>query len=361
MLPTTFNPGPSKLSEETHQDIRDAMELGILEMSHRSSAFNEMSSAAIRDLRTFFGIPDAYGVYFISSATEAMELTIRNLVWEKSVHFTCGRFSELFAEISRANYKHAQEITAPWGQSPHYDDSKLPIDAECITITANETSTGVMCSSEDIVRIRKARPEAMLAVDITSIAGVRSFPIEQADVWLFSVQKGFGLPSGLGVMIVSPRALNRSNDLKNDRLNLAGTFSFAELDSFMRRGGQTPCTPNVLNIFLLGRQLERFNARGGITAGEKAGRKKATALYEAVNAHPRLTCFVAEPESRSISVACIQGMPEDILRLHALAKEEGLHLGKGYAKLKESTVRVALFPAITDAHVEAVIRVIGKL
>lgn len=356
-----FTVGPSKLSQQTKNDLRDAIDLGIAEMSHRSAQFSAMSGSAIEGLRTFFCIPEEYRVFFTSSATEAMELTIRNLVRTCSFHFVCGRFSELFAEVSEANHKMADRTDVPWGTSPAYDPSAVSSRAELIAITANETSTGVMCTPEDISRIRIAHPDRLLAVDITSIAGMKTYAIADADVWFFSVQKGFGLPSGLGVLIVSPRAFERSEELRKSHANLAGLFTFSAMDQFMREKAQTVCTPNVLDIFLLERQLKRWNAEGGSAQKERQSCEKAALLYGAAGRSAVFRCFVDDPAHRSVSMGVLTGELKDIARFHALAKEEGLLPGKGYGKLKESTIRIALFPAITMAELERLLRVMERV
>lgn len=359
MPPLTFNPGPSKLSDDTKQDIRDAIDLGIGEMSHRSKAFGQMSMAVEQGLRTFMAIPPEYHVFYVASATEAMELTIRNVVEKKSSHFTAGRFAELFADMAEGLFKNTQRISAPWGTSPAYDPTKIDRDTELITITMNETSTGTMCHPDDIQRIREGCPDALLAVDITSIAAMMVLPIAMADVWVFSVQKGFGLPGGLGIMIVSPRALARSLELQERKRNLAGTFRFAAMQKFMQKGGQTICTPNVLNIYLLQRQLERWNANGGCGSLETHTREKARRVYEAAERHTQLHCFVRDPKDRSVAVACIEGSKDVIASLHEKAAPKNVLIGKGYGKLKETTIRIALFPAITMEDVERMLEVLS--
>ncbi|MFA7682354.1 MAG: aminotransferase class V-fold PLP-dependent enzyme [Candidatus Peribacteraceae bacterium] len=361
MLPITFNVGPSRLSSDVRNDVCEAMNLGIVEMSHRSAQFSAMSGSAIEGLRTFFDIPDDYRVFFTSSATEAMEFIIRNLVQEYSFHFICGKFSGLFAHVSEANHKVADRADVPWGTSPAYDPASVPQRAELISITANETSTGVMCTEEEISGIRAAHPDKLLAVDITSIAGMKAYNIADADLWFFSVQKGFGLPSGLGVLMVSPRAFARSIALQDSGKNLAGLFTFHGMDQYMHEKAQTVCTPNVLDIFLLERQLKRWNAQGGITEKERQSHQKAALLYGAIERSTAFRCFVADSIHRSLSVAVLAGESKDIARFHALAKEEGLLLGNGYGKLKESTIRIALFPAITVADLERLISVMERV
>ncbi len=361
MRPLAFTIGPSRLSPATEQDIRDALGSGILEWSHRGKDFCDMSTATIMELRSFFGVPEEYSIFYVSSATEAIERTIVNLVEHESCHFTAGRFAELFAEISALNGRKALQITGPWGSVPAFDGTKIPPSAELITITANETSTGVLCLSDDIQRIRATKPDAMLAVDITSIAGMKVFPISAADVWLLSVQKACGLPAGLGIMIVSRRALERAAMIAKKKPNAAGYFTFQEMEKLMQKKGQTICTPNVLDIFLLGRQMKRWNEHGGCVAQEAEGKKKATQLYGAIEQHPSLQCFVKDPALRSISIACIEGTPETIEHLHAAAKAKNMLLGKGYGKLKETTIRIGLFPAISENDLTKLIDVIATV
>lgn len=361
MRPLAFTIGPSRLSAATEQDIREALESGILEWSHRGKDFCDMSTATIAELRSFFGVPEDYSIFYASSATEAMERTILNLVEHESCHFTAGRFAELFAEISASNGNTATQIQGPWGSVPEFDHAKIPSSAELITITANETSTGVLCLNDDIQRIRAAKPDAMLAVDITSIAGMNVFPVSSADVWLFSVQKACGLPAGLGIMIVSKRALERASMIAKRKPSAAGYFTFDAMEALMQKKGQTICTPNVLNIFLLGRQMKRWNDQGGCASQEAQGKKKAAQLYGAIERHPSLRCFVKDPALRSISIACIEGTPETIERLHAAAKAKNMLLGKGYGKLKETTARIGLFPAITEDDLGRLLELLSEV
>ncbi len=346
MQPVTFNPGPSQVSPDTKQDMREAADSGVLEMSHRSAAFNDMSSATMRELRAFYAIPDDYTVFYTSSATEAMELTIRNLVRKHSFHFTQGSFSRLFQEVSESLGKDAASIDVAWGASHDYAHAQVPREAELITVTYNETSTGVMCSETDIAAVRTANPDALTAVDITSIAAMKRHEILSADIWLFSVQKGFGLPAGLGILIVSPRAMERAARLEEEGRNQAGIFTFAAMQEYMSKGCQTVCTPNVLGIFLFGRQLQRWNAAGGLVRLEEATQEKSHLLYNLLEDHRTLSCFVREPKDRSLSIVCLTGSPELIVSLHAQAKEGGMTLGKGYGKLKETTIRIATFPSV---------------
>lgn len=346
----TFSPGPSKLSNETKQDIHDALDLGIPEISHRSKAFTDVSRTAVEGLRTLFEIPEDYLVFYTSSATEAMELTIRSTVERTSFHFTNGNFSEYFQKISQALGKNALADKVQWGHQNDYEQAQIPEEAELITITQNETSTGVMCDMADIRAVRERCPHSFLAVDSTSIAGLTWVDIAAADVWLFSVQKCFGLPAGLGVMIVSPHVVERAIALAD--VNPYGAFGLPKQVDKMTSKYQTVATPNVMNIFLLGRQLERWNAAGGISTLGVEAQKKRQALRTIIDDIPQLLPFVGEEKDRSLSVMCVKGLPEVIEHCHAICKDAGIELGKGYGKLSEETFRLANFPAITMEDIE---------
>lgn len=352
MFKITFNPGPSQISPTTKEDIHTAIQEGILEMSHRSKDFDAMSKAAIENLRQFLIIPPEYLVFYTSSATEAMELTLRHCVAKKSFHFTNGNFSEYFAQISHALGKTAESDRAEWGTQNNFSNVTVPQDTELITITANETSTGVMCTDENIATIRKKHPEKLLAVDITSNGGVVNYTIQNADIWLFSVQKCFGLPAGLGILIMSPRAMERA-------IHYTGIFSVQNMNAKMKEKYETIQTPNVLGIYLLAKQMERWNKKGGIKQKEQETRTKAQKIYDFFH-QKKYEIFVKEKVYQSISVITIAADPLRIEKLHESCKKEGIILGKGYGKIKEKTFRISNFPAIIEDDLEALFRVVSN-
>lgn len=355
----TFNPGPSKLSEETQRDITDAVTEGICSISHRSKEFTELSRRAIEGLRQLFAIPKDYSIFFTASATEAMERTIRSTVEKATFHFTLGSFSELFVNVSTLNGKTAHAQAAAWGSQVDYD-APVPPEAELLTVTMNETSTGVMCGNSVIHTLRQRYPDPLLVVDITSIAAMKVLDIASADIWLFSVQKGFGLPAGLGVLFVSPRSLERARSI-SETTTATGHGNFLMMQKNMENY-QTPSTPNVLGIDLLRRQVERWNAHGGLVVKERETQAKAERIYAMLQGKiPGLRPFTTKTLDRSTTViAATADNPEVIAQMHARAKNAGILLGKGYGKLKESTLRIANFPAITQRDIDVLEEALTK-
>ena len=98
----TLNPGPSQLSPETRADIAIALREGVLEMSHRSSAFTEVSRRCIEELRAYLDIPSEYRVFYFDSATHIWHSLAANLVADSSFHFINGSFSAKAREASAA-------------------------------------------------------------------------------------------------------------------------------------------------------------------------------------------------------------------------------------------------------------------
>jgi phosphoserine aminotransferase len=354
MFYRTFNPGPSQISDAVKADIASASEQNIIGISHRSSAFIDITEKAVHGLRKFFKVPADYHVLFTSSASEAMELTIRNLVNATSFHFTNGHFSELFSNMSIALGKKAINDSVEWGKQNKHDQAVIPTEAEIITITYNETSTGVTCDNKTIRNLSKKAADKLLVVDITSVAGCLPLEIDVADVWLFSVQKGMGLPSGLGIMFISPRAHNRSQQQQH-----TGLFNFSAMAHKMV-DYQTIHTPNVLGIYLLAKQLERWN-KSDAPSNYEATRSKAALLDDFISSHMQLDYFVKLASARSQTTVCITAIPEVINRLLHAAKDANLVIGAGYGKLKSTTCRIANFPALSSSDMKHLIKVLSQV
>ena len=347
MFNITFNPGPSQISEATKVDIQTAVDQRWLEISHRSPQFSDISRHCITELRQLLGIPDDYRIFYLDSASQAWHSILCNVVAKNSFHFVNGAFSEKCYKAAQAVNKVPLTDVVEWGQQNNFSLSVVPDEAELITVCANETSTGVFLDAATLQKISNHNPDKLLAVDITSCAGAVKLPISQADLWYFSVQKCFGLPAGLGILMVSPRAYQRSLELAGQGQNLAGIWQWEKLAKPMEaKDHQTPQTPNVLNIYLLGQQAARWNKAGGLKALAQQTEEKMHFLSQWVSDRPDLDFFVTNPVHRSPTVLTVRAQPEVIQNMHQKAQIAGFKLGSGYGKTKTEVFRVANFPAI---------------
>ncbi len=352
-----FNVGPSLISPETYADIATFSEQKIGELGHRTEEFSAISQKSSDALRTYFSVPDDYTIVWGSSATELMELCIKSFVKKTSFHFTCGAFSERFIKIAMSFEKEALAQQAEWGRPNNFDIS-IPTEAEIITITQSETSTGVGVPMQKIADVKeKLREEQLLIVDTTSIMGAVPVQISAADCWLFSVQKCFGLPPGLGVLIFNEKALA----VAKTKPNPTGMINLPAMAKIMQSDFQTTQTPNTLGIYLLGEQVARWNQNGGMHKIFAETVAKNKMLYELIDGHAQLQFLTIEIENRSASVNCLIGEIDYLKRIRMEAEYIGMQIGTGYGKLKDQTIRAANFPNLTMTHYQKLVDFLSQV
>ena len=126
MFTTTFNVGPSQICPETYSDLRTAIDLRVAEYSHRSADFSAISQKAIEGMRTFFGIPDDYYIFYTASATDAMQQTIGSLVEHSSFHISAGNWGEVFGKVSKKYGKKVGSDQKDWGTVNDFDSINFP-------------------------------------------------------------------------------------------------------------------------------------------------------------------------------------------------------------------------------------------
>lgn len=319
------------------------MDEHILSISHRSERFGEIVRRAKDNLRTYFSVPADYRIFFVSSAIESMEITLRNCCAQKSFHFINGAFSRRFFTSAQHIKKSPLHLAAEEGHGFSVEQVKIPAECDLVCLTQNETSTGVRLLYEVIEKIRKNYPDKLIAADIVSSAATERALFELADCWFFSVQKACGLPAGLGVILASKRALTKAKVLAAQGADIGSHHSLLSLDEFAQKN-QTPATPNMLAIYLLGKRFERL-IKVGIEAVEKTTLEKAKTLYDWLEKHPILKPFVKNPVDRSFTIIPIV-LPEGKTSkaIQEALKPHNLGVGYGYGSFKETQIRIANFP-----------------
>lgn len=347
MKKTFFTVGPSKLYSTVPAHIRRALEDDILSLSHRSQAFQEIFKNTVASLKTFCNIPDGHHVFFLTSGSEGMERVIQNCVSEESFHFVQGAFGEKFHRTAVGLKKKTALQSA---KNKNDFDTPVPQTAEAVCFTQNETSTGYQAPPEVIASAAKRYPEKLVFVDVVSSLPYVDLDYRAIDCAFFSIQKGFGLPAGLGVIVVSPRALERALALEKKGLNVSWYHSFGQLLKYAERN-QTNETPNIMAIYLLGKIIEDMKAVG-LAAIRKATDDRARRLYRFFEENSdRFSLPVVDPVLRS-RTTLVAGVTGGSAPLITKLKEQGLVVGAGYGTEKENQIRVANFPAHTDDDFE---------
>jgi phosphoserine aminotransferase len=355
-MTATFAPGPSQLYFTVPDHARVAFRDGITSLGHRTKEFEKIFQNTTEGLKALLGIPSEFHIFFASSATEIWERSIQNLVDEKSFHFVNGAFSNRFYEIGKLLGKNSTKVEVGFGHD--FDlKTEVPMDVEMIGLTHNETSTGVSLSMDFINRFRDTNPEALIVVDAVSSLPYPSFDFSKVDSVFFSVQKGFGLPAGLGVWVVNDRCIAKAEQLLS---NGKGVGTYHSLPFYLQNAkkNQTPETPNVLGIYLLSKVVEDF-LRKGIESIRRETDYKAAILYQALKNHPTLSAFVKEEKCQSKTVIVAQ-CDDQTARLNEYLKSVGLYAGDGYGVLKKVQLRFANFPAHSKEQFELLVDSLEK-
>lgn len=349
MSKINFYPGPSRVYSNITEYIYEAYKDGILGINHRSLEFMELQKKTKRLIKERLAIPDDYEVLFVSSATEAWEIIPQSLVRKRVQCFYNGAFGEKWQDYTM---NLALEVVS----TPFEINATLPVDkldekAEWIFITQNETSNGTMVAMDTLGELNAQKQgNQLIAVDATSsMAGIK-LDFSLADIWFASVQKCFGLPAGMAVMVVSPAAIERSFDL-GER---------GHYNSFLRivenhRKNQTHHTPNVLLIYLLCRTM---NISKGIDYIDDKIRKRYDAWKSVVDDVSALSWLVEDDDLRSRTVLALHYNHTGHLK--KIANQSDIILGNGYGQWKDSSIRIANFPAIKSKEIDKLVRFLKR-
>jgi phosphoserine aminotransferase len=348
----SFYPGPSRVHDEIPKYVKDAFAAGIMSINHRSDDFVSMSENTIKLLKQKLNIPRNYTVFFTSSATECWEIIAQSVVTDKSYHLYNGSFGQKWFDYTKRIRPLAEPM--PFDVNDKLDPKKLIFDLKegIICITQNETSNGTQVSNAIIRAIKKNNPTYLLAIDATSSMAGIDLDFKSADIWLASVQKCFGLPAGLGIMVCSPQTIERVKTINEKNHYNSLTFMTEMMDKW-----QTPFTPNVLGIYLLMRVLENMEA---IKTTHDRIEDRYNKWINFLKSRKNIRHFVREEAVHSYTVIPVTADEQTIATIKKSAKKEGILLGEGYGNYKPVTFRIANFPALKEKEIKTLMKFLEK-
>ena len=352
-----FTPGPSELYPTVTSHYSTALQNKIGAISHRSKQFQEIYKNTTDQLKSFLNLPSDYHILFLGSATEIWERVIQNCAEKNTFHCVNGSFSKRFYEFSLELKKNPHKEEVAFGKGFDVDSIQVPRESEIICLTHNETSSGVSMPEKDIHTFRDKNKNALIFIDAVSSLPYPALDYSKIDSVFFSVQKCFGLPAGLGVWIVNERCISKANALL-EKGNSIGTYH--SLPSLMSKGkvNQTPETPNVLSIYVLGKVVEDMNKKG-VNAIRKETEDKAQLIYSYLEDSTTFSIFVKDKEHRSATTIVADtsvAAPEVNKKLEAY----NMAVGSGYGSQKEKQIRIANFPTHSPEQVEKLIKQLKK-
>jgi phosphoserine aminotransferase len=354
---TFFTPGPAQLYPSFDTHLKTFVEKQLGSISHRSQQYRDLHKFTVEQLRTLLNIPDSHAVLFLGSASEIWERILFSCVELESFHLVNGSFSKKFYEYANALNKYAHHLEKPMGDGFVSSEVEVPLYAELICVTHNETSSGVQMGVPEIHKLKQKYPDKFIAVDMVSSAPYPELDYDLIDTAFFSVQKAFGLPAGLGVWIVNEKCLKKAEQIREQY----SIGAHNDLPTLWKNAlkNETPATPNVMAIYLLGKIAEDFN-KIGVDNIRRETEHKAELIYDFVEKQAGFSAFVKKKSQRSQTVVVVD-TDRSSTEIIKQVKMEGMVVGSGYGAFKESQLRIANFPATNISEVEKLILVLKGL
>lgn len=353
---STFTCGPS----QGHPVIRETPICRTkFERSHRAKDISTdgLYKEAEDNLRALLSLPEDYTViFFMGGATPAMDAVVWNLTKNSVSGLSFGAFSKLWAKKTTARLEpNVIRAIREAAEDEFFPREKPDYNASLVILTPNETSTGTQIPDEYLEEAWKSKGEdTLIAWDCTSCAGGRDLPKNKFDVMLFSMQKCFGVGGGSSVIIMSPAAVKRLEEVKKYR-TVPYALDLAEAVAKAREKCQTVNTPSTTNIWMFNEACKWMNANGGIKAMDALCRKHAEYLLKWAAQTDYLAPLIKDEKHRSFTTLTLEVTDPKIkdADISAALKATGLpNLADGikkYSSVKQNSLRIACFPFV-DIH-----------
>ena len=351
--PHLFIPGPTNIPER----VRMAMNLPMEDM--RSPEFPKFTLPLFEDIKKVFKMNDGRVFIYPASGTGAWEAAIENTltVGDKVLMSRFGQFSHLWVDMAERMGLEVILCDEEWGTGvplEKYADilsKDTAHEIKAVFATQNETATGV---SSDIAGVRKAMDAAnhpaLLMVDgVSSVASIDMRMGEwRVDCCVSGSQKGFMLPTGLGILAVSNKAL-QANKSQQPRMNRC-FFSFEDMIK-TNDLGFFPYTPATQLLRGLRTSLDMI-AEEGLENIFARHARMATGVRKAVDAWGLKLC-AKEPKWQSDTVSAIY-VPEGIDSANVVKTayyRYNVSLGVGLTKVAGKVFRIGHLGALDEVMI----------
>ncbi|WP_028654791.1 phosphoserine transaminase [Nocardioides sp. J54] len=347
-----FGAGPSKI-QTSHLDALAATGDSLMGTSHRQAPVKDTVGRVLQGLADLFTLPEGYEVVLGNGgATAFWDIAAFGLIEKKSQHLSFGEFSSKFAASVKA---------APWLDEPSVITAEPGSRPEAVAEEGvdvygwahNETSTAVMAP---VVRPAGTADDALVLIDATSGAGGLPVDLAETDVYYFAPQKCFASDGGLWFGIFSPRALERAERIAASDRYVPPFFDLhTAIDN--SRKNQTYNTPSVATLFLMAEQLDWMNSQGGLKGMVERTTASSDALYGWAERTSYTTPYVADPSHRSLVIGTVDFDDAiDAAQVAKVLRANGIVDTEPYRKLGRNQLRIAMYPAVDPADVEALTR-----
>ena len=352
-----FSSGPcAKIPTFELSKLADA----ALGRSHRAAVGKAKLKAAIEETREILGIPADYKVGIVpASDTGAVEMAMWSLLGERKVtmcaweSFGAGWVTDVVKQLKLD----AEVKTAEYGEI--VDMAALDYSTD-IVFTWNGTTSGVRVASGDVI---PADREGLTICDATSAAFAMDLPWDKLDVTTFSWQKVLGGEAAHGMLILSPRAVERLESYtpawplpKIFRLTKGGKL----IDGIFE--GATINTPSMLAVEDYLVALDWARSVGGLRGLIARADANAQAVWDFCEANDWIENLAVDPATRSNTSVCVKFTDARITDGAAFAKAvakrleaEGVALDVGAYRDAPAGLRIWCGGTVETSDIEAML------
>lgn len=348
-----FIPGPV----EVRPDVLEKMAAPMI--GHRTKDASKLQKDISDKLRKVFYTEEEI-LLSTSSGSGLMEGAIRSCTAKRAAVFSVGAFGNRWYKMATSNNVPADLFQVEMGKATTaemVDDALKTGKYDLITVTHNETSTGIMNPVEEISEVMKKYPEVVWCLDtVSSMAGTK-IEVDKlgVDICITSTQKALGLPPGMAICSFSKKAVERAKNVEFRGLYL----DLLELYNYIQKKNyQYPSTPSISHMYALDYQLDRI-----LEEGLESRYARHLEMAECVRAWAK-EYFEIFPDERYMSntlttIKNTRGI--SVADLNKELGERGFMISNGYGDLKEKTFRIAHMADCTLEEVKELLNNINDI
>ncbi len=348
-----FSAGPAVLPEcvlkEAAEEMMDYKGTGmsVMEMSHRSKAYDEIIKTAEADLRELMNIPDNYQVLFLQGgASQQFAMIPMNLMKNKVADYiVTGQWAKKAYQEAQ-KYGKANKIATSEDKTFSYipDCSDLPIseDADYVYICENNTIYGTKFKELPNTKGK------ILVSDVSSCFLSEPVDVSKYGIIYGGVQKNIG-PAGVVIVIIREDLI--TEDVLEGTPTMLQYKIHADAQSLYN-------TPPAYGIYICGKVFKWIKEMGGLAAMKERNEKKAKILYDFLDESKLFKGTVEKKDRSLMNVPFVTGDAELDAKFVKEAKEAGFENLKGHRSV--GGMRASIYNAMPIEGVEALVAFMKK-
>lgn len=348
-----FSAGPAVLPEEVLKEAAAEMldykgtGMSVMEMSHRSKAFQEIIETAEADLRELMNIPDNYKVMFLQGGAHQQFAMIPMNLMKNGVadYIVTGQWAKKAAKEAE-KYGKVNVVASSADKTFSYipDCSDLPIseDADYVYICENNTIYGTKFKE-----LPNTKGKTLVA-DISSCFLSEPVDVEKYGVIYGGVQKNVG-PAGVVIVIMREDLI--TEDVLPGTPTMLTYKTHADAKSLYN-------TPPAYGIYICGKVFKWLKKQGGLSAMKEINEKKAKILYDFLDESKLFKGTVVAKDRSLMNVPFVTGSDELDAKFIKEAKEAGFENLKGHRSV--GGMRASIYNAMPIEGVEALVAFMKK-